>query len=279
MKQCLSCGRLYDGDLSFCLDDGKSLVRVVEAPSSDPRQMKTEVLRADSFETSEAAAPTIPIRVAPTAQPEPRRPSRLPYVVIGMLAFACVMLAFTLLVLNRDRLFSADSSNRATASPSPVAVSPTPVPTIARAAATPVANIGQAAQSNKAAANITGSGADPVGKWRGEWSTTSGSLFDFELTLTSTGGRALDGQIRWTMRRTARPDKADKVGFSATEFVRGSYDPATQRVDLAGYDKSDPNGMLVMLDVYQLNLSSDGRTLNGLARNGGKWNGHVRLSR
>jgi len=34
-----------------------------------------------------------------------------------------------------------------------------------------------------------------------------------------------------------------------------------------------------MLDVYKLNISSDGHTLSGLARNGGKWNGHLKLNR
>ena len=48
---------------------------------------------------------------------------------------------------------------------------------------------------------------------------------------------------------------------------------------MRGTSKSDPNNMLVMLDQYRLNLSSDGRTLNGAAKNGGKWNGRIILSK
>jgi hypothetical protein len=48
---------------------------------------------------------------------------------------------------------------------------------------------------------------------------------------------------------------------------------------MSGYSKDDPNNVLVMIDDYKLTVSQDGRTLTGVARNGGKWNGHVRLSR
>ncbi len=48
---------------------------------------------------------------------------------------------------------------------------------------------------------------------------------------------------------------------------------------MRGGNKDDPNNILVMLDQYRLNLAADGRTLNGVARNGGKWNGRVSLGR
>jgi hypothetical protein len=90
---------------------------------------------------------------------------------------------------------------------------------------------------------------------------------------------ALDGSIRWTMRQTARSDKNDKIGLSATEYVRGTFDPTTGVINLTGYSKDDPNNVLVMVDVYKLQISTDGRKLTGKARNGGKWNGKVDLSR
>jgi hypothetical protein len=103
-------------------------------------------------------------------------------------------------------------------------------------------------------------------------------LFDFDLTL-SRQVMALDGSILWTMRHTARTDKSDKIGQSATEYVRGNFDPTTGTVNLTGYSKEDPNSVLVMLDVYKLQISADGKKLTGAARNGGKWNGKVDLSR
>ena len=71
----------------------------------------------------------------------------------------------------------------------------------------------------------------------------------------------------------------NKVGLSAIEFVRGTFDPANGIVKMSGYRKDDPDGVLVMLDEYKLTVSPDGKSLTGLARNGGKWNGHLRLSR
>ena len=129
------------------------------------------------------------------------------------------------------------------------------------------------------AATQPGANISPVGKWTGEWSTDSGTLLDFDLTLTDTGNNRVEGQIKWTLRKTVRPDKMDKIGLSATEYVRGTFDPATRTLNMNGYSKDDPNGVLVMLDVYKLNVSADGHTLSGLARNGSKWNGHIKLTR
>jgi hypothetical protein len=55
------------------------------------------------------------------------------------------------------------------------------------------------------------------------------------------------------------------------------YDAFSQTVMLQGYSKDDPNDILVTLDSYRLKLS--GNSLNGSARNGGKWNGRMYLRR
>lgn len=67
--------------------------------------------------------------------------------------------------------------------------------------------------------------------------------------------------------------------MSATEFVRGRFDPGTRVLTMAGYRKDDPNNVLVMVDNYRLNLSGDSRALGGKARNGGSWNATMKLSK
>ena len=278
MKECPSCRKVYSDDLFFCLDDGSPIRKIGE--SVDPTaptevaydvssSLRTEVLPSQNPIPKTAAYPV-------TDSPAVRPSSKLPYVAIAVLVLACLAMAGTLVVLNLDRIIPKKDSNNQTpgniknTSVSASAPTPTPETTHSTNAVPP--------SSNKAVKQ-TSATYNPSGKWTGEWSTASGTLFDFDLTLTDTGNNSLDGQVEWTMRRTARPDKADKVGFSAIEFVRGSYDPATGAVNLSGYGKDDPNNVLVMLDVYRLKISEDGRTLAGSARNGGKWNGRVRLSR
>jgi hypothetical protein len=120
---------------------------------------------------------------------------------------------------------------------------------------------------------------NPDGKWSGQWSVATGTLLDFDLTLRSNGANGVQGQIKWTMRRTVRPDKMDKIGLPAIEYVRGSFDPSSGQISLSGYAKDDPNNVLVMVDDYRLRLSADSRRLSGAARNGGRWNGQISLTR
>lgn len=119
----------------------------------------------------------------------------------------------------------------------------------------------------------------PVGRWAGDWSSPSGAYLTIVVTLNDSGDGQLDGTIVWTLRRTTRPEKMSKIGMSATEYVRGNFDTSSSIVTLHGYRKDDPNDVLVMVDDYRLTLSADGSHLNGSARNGGKWDGKVVLSR
>jgi hypothetical protein len=198
----------------------------------------------------------------------------LPYVVIALLALVCIGLAGAVLVTNLDRFLpTRDAVNRKaddsrTTTPVPISTTP-PNSTAASPASTASTPILKQAGKELIAS----------GKWRGQWSTDSGTLLDFELTLSDTPNNSVDGQIKWTLRRTVRPDKVDKIGQSAIEYVRGTFDPTTGSLKMSGYNKDDPNNVLVMVDDYKLTVSPDGKTLNGQAKNGGKWNGHVRLSR
>jgi hypothetical protein len=274
MKECPNCKKVYTDDLFFCLYDGVSLTEIRNGVDhSAPTEVAYDVgssLRTEVLPNVGGPAQT---QISPQFEmPQQKSHSILLYVAIGALALACVTLAAAMIAMNRDLIFPASNTNtkagnetKPTPAPSPVASNTTQSTKTIRAVNT---------ATDQPTANL-----NPAGKWKGEWSTASGTLLDFELTLNETGSNNLEGQIKWTMRKTARPDKMDKIGLSATEFVRGTFDPATGSVNMSGYGKDDPNNVLVMLDVYKLNVSSDGHTLSGSARNGGKWNGHIKLTR
>ena len=272
MKECPDCKKLFTDDLYYCLYDGVALIQ--HGQSVDPSAPTEPTYKVGSSDPTQVLPRPVPPtqKISNLEQPASSSPSKLLYVVIGALAAICAVLAVALIAVNFDHIFpSRENKNepvndaKATPTPSPVAASPSPTPNTVR-------SVNQTVGQPPIAYN-------PTGRWKGDWSTVSGTLLDFELNLTETGNNNLDGQIKWTLRKTARPDKADKIGLTAIEYVRGKYDPSTGLVNMSGYSKDDPNGVLVMLDVYKLNISSDGHTLSGLARNGGKWNGHVKLNR
>jgi hypothetical protein len=251
MKECPNCKSIFADDLFFCLHDGSPLAELKE-PSS------------------------LPTEVWPKATPPAPRPRAVwPYVIIGVLLLTSVGLASVMLWMFRERLSVSTDPNSNSNSVAAAAVSPTPLstPVISSPTTKPTPTDETAPLKTDAAI------ADPTGRWKGKWSTKSGTLLDIEINLAEIRNFGLDGQIRWTLRRTVREDKMDKVGLSAVEFVRGSYDPTTGSVRMTGYKKDDPDNVLVMLDEYNLKVSANGRKLTGVARNGGKWNGYLDLSR
>jgi hypothetical protein len=262
MKECPNCKKEFAEDLFYCLFDGTPLT--TPSHGFDPAA-KTEM----AFE---------PVRSEPTLvleRPSPVPPtpsSKIPYVIIGALLIVCVILAGAFVVTNLDRLTGSDQKIANTDKVSVQTSTPTPAGTNVNRE---TVNIPVSSSSPKPPAVEL----DPTGKWRGQWSTPSGTMLDIEITLADTRNSGVDGQIKWTMRKTVRPDKMDKIGLSATEFVRGTFDPATRSLTMSGYSKDDPNDVLVMVDDYRLTVSADGKTLSGKARNGGKWNGYLRLNR
>jgi uncharacterized caspase-like protein len=116
-----------------------------------------------------------------------------------------------------------------------------------------------------------------VGEWVGEWRDSGGNLFICEVRITesSTG---LSGSIIWNLKRSPRPDLQSKIGLSAVEYVRGTYEPSTRAVDVEGYRKDDPN-IIIDLDRYKLLLSADGQTLSGQTYTQGTWEGRFLATR
>jgi hypothetical protein len=92
------------------------------------------------------------------------------------------------------------------------------------------------------------------------------------VTLNPDAGGSIDGKINWPLRRSPRSSDQPKIGLSATEFVRGSYDPGARILRLSGYRKDDPNEV-IGLDKDKLFLADNGNALGGITESGGTWQG------
>lgn len=246
LKRCPQCGREYYGEDSFCLDDGTLLL---SGPSHS--------VGVSGDQPTQLVSRNVPSTAV--------SPARWPFVLIGLLVVVVAALAGALFMRQAN---GPDDKKTET----------TDTETVTRPLASPLTVASPVTAASPVQSVPPRPPISPAGQWKGDWSTSSGAYYKFDLALNESDGH-VDGQITWTLVRTTRPDKMGMQGMSATEYVRGTFDPASRQVNMRGTSKSDPNGLLVMLDQYRLHLSPDERTLNGSARNGGKWNGTVNLSR
>lgn len=113
--------------------------------------------------------------------------------------------------------------------------------------------------------------------WVGEWKGSDG-VYTAEMSLTIDANSDLSGQIVWTLTATQREDYQDKIGLTGIEYVRGSFDPDSRLVRLEGYEMDDEHSILG-LDLYELVLAPNARTLGGITRNHGTWKGQFHLVR
>jgi len=245
MKRCPNCNQIFLDDSDFCLEDGTRLV--VDSGNQ-------------AFGVSQTSG-EMPTQVVPLSQSAAAQPSTgsspLLYLVIGVLATALAAVVVYLLLLRDDgkkaeiAVTDAPQANSAaTFAPSTPSPSPTP---ITPAAAVPPSVI---------------PGLSPSGTWTGDWNSRS-AHFKAAANLNESGGR-VDGKILWTLIRHSNPQKSQKGGSTAVEYVRGTFDPTTRAITLAGYRKEDPDN-IVVLDRYNLTLSADGKTMNGRSKSGGSF--------
>jgi hypothetical protein len=101
------------------------------------------------------------------------------------------------------------------------------------------------------------------GVWQGE----DGSRFSFSLDLEA-HGRRCEGTIHWgIVPEPPHPSRGSRDQQTGTEYVRGSFDPATGEVQLYGYRLDNP--ALLSLDEYRLLLSPESQGFEGTSR--GPW--------
>lgn len=101
---------------------------------------------------------------------------------------------------------------------------------------------------------------------KGAWYGDDGYVFTFTSLLSyATNGTAVDGVLNWTLKSTPTGSPlSNRIGNSAREFVRGTFDPVSRRLDLSGYMVDDES--LLSTDVYRITVAADGKTLSGITR-------------
>ena len=99
--------------------------------------------------------------------------------------------------------------------------------------------------------------------WKGYWISPKGFLFTANVRLRIAQNNSVEGEIAWVMERSPREEDKPKLGLSATEHVRGSYDPRARVLRLEGYRKDDPN-QVIGLDKYHLVLADSNQVLGGI---------------
>jgi serine/threonine protein kinase len=121
--------------------------------------------------------------------------------------------------------------------------------------------------------------ATVAGKWQGQWNSSQGNIYSAEVNLDKAGSaNSIQGSITWTLISSALQSRQSKIGLTATEFVKGNYNPMTRILSMEGYRKDDPNN-IIALDIYRLVLSGDGKSLGGATGNPGQRSAGLSLNR
>jgi hypothetical protein len=112
--------------------------------------------------------------------------------------------------------------------------------------------------------------------WRGEWSTPTGYRCSFDLELQGDAAGVLAGRFRWTLLDApADSSQRVRIGKTASEWVRGRFDPIARELHLVGYEVDDPQ--LLITDEYKLALDASGVAFTGKSRGQlGLWRDELR---
>jgi hypothetical protein len=116
-------------------------------------------------------------------------------------------------------------------------------------------------------------------KWTGTWETPRGFGYGAELVVTFNPSGAVEGRIHWTLRKVPanRPDYAGEEDQKGIEYIWGTYTPQSRSLNLEGYRRDDPRGILA-LDKYRLTLSDNLGEIRGNTYDHGTWKAAFRLS-
>ena len=98
--------------------------------------------------------------------------------------------------------------------------------------------------------------------WQGDWGSREGFRYSFSAQLYVATDDDVEGKINWQLTATPGEHLSDRVGSTAAEYVRGSYDRKTKLMTVAGYEVSDPT--LIATDTYRLQIKPDGISFVGM---------------
>jgi hypothetical protein len=262
MKRCSQCNQTYpDDDLNYCLLDGTQLVPVSNSTSQPTVMIPSPFVQQSAQPVRQGVNPLFA------------------YLSVGL--FALVTGGAVVAYLKSDSSAPANiSAQHKSETPNSVS-NPTPVLTPTKLKVIVSNTQTSSTPSNKSypISPPINPNINPRGNWNGDWSSSSGAYLTADVNLTDNGAGQIQGQIVWTLKRTVDAKKMDKIGNTATEYVRGKFNPSTRELSLAGYSKNDPNNVLANLDSYRLVLSQDNQQISGVTKNFGRWNGRFSLRR
>jgi hypothetical protein len=104
-------------------------------------------------------------------------------------------------------------------------------------------------------------------------------VFEFDLQLEHGASNTVEGHFNWKFVQYDEDDAfsvsyyQDKIGLTAKEYVRGTWNPADRTYHLKGYKKDDPNA-IISLDEYLLKVDGNG-DLGGDTRSHDSWLGRI----
>ncbi|MBK9017283.1 MAG: hypothetical protein IPM82_26295 [Saprospiraceae bacterium] len=116
--------------------------------------------------------------------------------------------------------------------------------------------------------------------FHGTWTRLgSNYLFEFDLHLEHGAGNNVEGYFNWKFVQYDEEDAfsvsyyKDKIGATAKEYVRGTWDPTSHTYHLKGYKKDDPD-TIIALDEYLLKVDGNG-DLGGDTKSHDSWLGRI----
>jgi hypothetical protein len=270
MKTCPECNRTYPDDtLAFCLVDGA----ILSAPFDPEATQRIPIPRTTNPPATEVLSASQSI--------QQKGNPKLIYIVVGIMAGVIVVLA-SLVIIPRisGEKKDVDSPSQATNVKDKQVKEPQKtdpqVTANAGVSGAPPSSVVANTPTNSSPSSIP---TEIIGQWQGQWSSPYGTIFSSNLYLESTDrSNGVQGKINWTMKSTPQQSKQSKIGLTAVEYVRGSYNQETRMLTMEGYRKDDPNS-IITLDKYRLVLAEDGRSLSGATWNHGGWRGRLSLNR
>ncbi len=262
MKRCPNCNQMFSDENIFCLNDGTLLLAV-----SDTTQAPTISFTPES-------SPTLLV---------PRQTANLPRSsaggIPGWLYAVLGAMAATIIALGAAFFVSRAPAEKETAKSEPTTKSSE---SVSNTNQSNTENKTNEPTTNKFTSTVSSTprpqpsinpNLNPAGRWTGNW-TSSKAHYTAVVSLSDAGGGKFTGEIYWTLQRHTNPKKIYKAGATATEYVQGTFNPATRTLNLSGYRKDDPQD-IVVLDKYSLVLAENNLNLGG----GSKSNGRFNLSR